>query len=171
MRRAPIFLRHTVRSIAVLAAMFLVAQLVTAQTAGPSEPTDTDIMIPDLLLKVEELTVDDVQAVLPPEGALALGQISIPLPAAGDLTVDESAFTVPLPGAAVAGPGSTSSFFSSGRLGAGSVNHIVGDLSLYKLGESPRFRVEFAHEGLDGYQFQDAGTGFFSSTNTVSGWI
>jgi len=147
------------------------ATLLVAQDSGPSEPTDTEILIPELLLEVEELTVEQVDALLPAEGDLALGEIQLPQPRAEDLTIDDSAFEVRPPLQTTSGGATSGSVFSSGRLGAGSVHHVLGELSLFKLGESPRFRLEFAHEGLDGYQFNEAGTGYFDYTNVVQGWL
>jgi len=140
-----------------------------AQESGPAAPEETEIIVPELVLQVEELELQEVSAVLPEEGELALGRISIPLPGADELLVDEVAFTVPQPGVAVGRD--DSSVFSSGRLGAGTVNHIVGELSLFKLGADPRFRLRFTHEGLDGYQFGEAGNGYFSNLNVIDGWF
>jgi hypothetical protein len=159
------------RIVTAIMMVFVLTAWLPAQESGPSEPTDTEILIPDLLLRVEELTVEEVDSVLPGEGDLALGQISIPLPGAEDLAVDDAAFEVRRPLEALSTGGGVSSFFSSGRLGAGMVNHVVGELSLYKLGDSPRFRLEFSHEGMDGYQFHEPGTGYFSNTNAVRGWL
>ncbi|MFW6292033.1 MAG: hypothetical protein ACOC7V_06850 [Spirochaetota bacterium] len=143
----------------------------TAQgaTSGPSAPEETDIVVPELVLEVEEIEVEQVRAVLPDEGELALGQVSIPLPGADELAIDDGAFAVPLPGSPAAAD--AASIFSSGRLGAGSANHIVGELSLYKLGADPRFRLRFAYEGLDGFQFRAPGTGYFSRSNVIDGWF
>ncbi len=157
------------KSHAVLLALLTVAIGSHAQESGPAAPEETEIIVPELVLQVEELQLQEVSAVLPEEGELALGRISIPLPGADDLLVDEVAFTVPQPGVAVGRD--DSSVFSSGRLGAGTVNHIVGELSLFKLGADPRFRLRFTHEGLDGYQFEEAGRGFFSNLNVIDGWF
>ena len=138
-------------------------------SVGPSDPDETEIVVPELVLEVEEIELQQVTAVLPEEGELALGQVSIPLPGADELEIADDAFSVPLPGAMPAAE--TTSVFSSGRLGAGSANHIVGELSLFKLGADPRFRLRFSHEGLDGYQFNEAGTGYFSSSNVLDGWF
>ncbi len=140
-----------------------------AQQSGPAAPQETDIVVPELLLEIEELEVQQVTAVLPDEGDLVLGRVSVLLPGADELSVDEGAFAVPAPG--VARPTDAPSVFSSGRLGAGTANHIVGELSLFRLGASPRFRLRFSHEGIDGYQFREAGTGYFASTNVIDGWF
>jgi len=150
-------------------ALLLIASFVGAQESGPAEPVETEIIIPDFVLQVEELTVEEVEAVLPEEEDLALGRIELPLPGAGELSVADIAFDVPLP--SMVGSRPRSNVFSTGRLGAGTMNRIVGELSIYKLGEDPRFRLGFTHEGLDGYQFKDAGTGFSDFTNTIDAWI
>ena len=140
-----------------------------AQQAGPAAPQDTEIVIPEMMLQIEELQVPQVSAVLPEEGELVLGRMSVLLPGAQELYIDEAVFTVPLPGSIrqLDSP----SIFSSGRLGAGTANHILGELSLFRLGDSPRFRLRFSHEGIDGYQFGEAGTGYFSITNIIDGWF
>ena len=146
-----------------------VASASFAQQAGPAAPQDTEIVIPDMMLQIEELQIPQVRAVLPEEGELVLGRMSVLLPGAEELYIDEAVFTVPLPGSAQ--QFGAPSIFSSGRLGAGTANHILGELSLFRLGMSPRFRLRFSHEGIDGYQFIDAGTGYFSHTNIIDGWF
>lgn len=162
-------LRTRLRPIVVVALLIVLTSPVVAQDSGPAEPSQTEIIIPEFVLRVEELGVEEVEAVLPNEAELALGQISLPLPGADELAVSDIAFDAPLPavGARSSGP----SVFSTGRLGAGTANHVLGELSIYKLGTDPRFRLGFAHEGLDGFQFNPAGTGYYTFTNAIDGWL
>lgn len=139
------------------------------RASGPVAPDETEIVVPELVLEVEELELQQVRGVLPEEGELALGQVAIPLPGSDDLAVDEGVFDVPQPGMTV--QQDVESIFSSGRLGAGSVNHVVGEVSLFRLGIDPRFRFRFSYEGLDGYQFNEPGAGFFSTSNALDGWL
>jgi hypothetical protein len=157
------------RTTVIAALLVVLSSFAIAQDAGPAEPDQTEIIIPEFILRVEELGVEEVEAVLPNEAELALGQISLPLPGAGELVVSDVAFDAPMPAvtARTQGP----SVFSTGRLGAGSRNRILGELSIYKLGADPRFRLGFAHEGLDGYQSNSAGTGFYAFTNTIDAWL
>jgi hypothetical protein len=60
-------------------------------------------------------------------------------------------------------------FYSEGTLGGGSMTHVLGSIALYKLGPDLRFRLHFAHEGLDGYNFHNAGEGFFHREETLDG--
>ena len=158
--------------------LILVMTAIGAQESGPAQPDQTEIMIPELVLQVEELAVEEVRAVLPNENELALGQISLPLPGADELSVANLTFDVPLPGT-VAAAGDGPSVFATGRLGAGTANRVIGELSIYKLGVDPRFRLGFAHEGLDGYHWtvangyaeREAGSGFYAQSNTISAWV
>ncbi len=162
-------LRMRLRTTVVVALLTVLTSSVVAQDSGPAEPSQTEIIIPEFVLRVEELGVEEVEAVLPNEAELALGQIALPLPGADELAVSDLAFDAPLP--AVAARSRGPSVFSTGRLGAGTANHVLGELSIYKLGADPRFRLGFAHEGLDGFQFNPAGTGYYTFTNTIDGWL
>jgi hypothetical protein len=149
--------------------MVLFAATTFAQESGPAEPDETEIVIPDLVLVVPELGVEEVTAVLPGESELALGQISLPLPGADELTVSDITFTAPLP--AVSARTDGPAVFSTGRLGAGTSNRVIGELSIYKLGADPRFRLGFTHEGIDGFQDNPAGSGYYAFTNTIDAWL
>jgi len=149
--------------------MIVLTSTVIAQDSGPAEPSQTEIIIPEFVLRVEELGVEEVEAVLPNQAELALGQIALPLPGADELAVSDIAFDAPLP--AVAARSEGPAVFSTGRLGAGTANRVLGELSIYKLGADPRFRLGFAHEGLDGFQFNRAGTGYYAFTNTIDAWL
>jgi hypothetical protein len=143
-------------------------------TPGPPAPEDTEIKLPELLLEVEEAELDEVRAELPETAEARLGDIGIPLPTENELAISPAAFEVPGldDGEAVAaGQGAGVSLFSDAVLGVGSMNHILGSLSLYRLGDEPRFRLQFSHDGRDGYNFEEPGTGYFDRTEELTGWI
>ncbi|MFP4565225.1 MAG: hypothetical protein ACLFNX_01905 [Spirochaetaceae bacterium] len=140
---------------------------------GPEAPEDTEIKLPELLLQVEEAELERVSAELPETAEARLGDVGIPLPTENELAISPAAFEVPGldEGDAVeTGPAGVS-LYSDAALGVGSMNEIIGSLSLYRLGERPRFRLQFSHDGRDGYQFEEPGTGFFDRTEELSGWI
>ena len=143
-------------------------------TSGPEAPDDTEIKLPELLLQVEEAELERVQAELPETAEARLGEVGIPLPTESELAISPAAFEVPGldEGEAVAtGAGPGVSLYSDAVLGLGSMNQILGSLSLYRLGDQPRFRLQFSHEGRDGYNFEEPGTGYFDRTEELSGWI
>lgn len=143
---------------------------VIAQVSGPEEPGQTEILVPEFILQVEELAIEQVDALLPQEAEQTIGQIALPLPEGDELAISDVSLDVPLPGATIPTTGQ-SSVFSTGRLGAGTSSHVVGELSLYKLGSDPQYRVRFAHEGVDGYQLEPAGTGYFLRSNILDARI
>ncbi|MFW5729641.1 MAG: hypothetical protein ACOCYG_08245 [Spirochaetota bacterium] len=144
-----------------------------APQAGPEIPEETEIKLPETLLQVEDLAVEEITAELPESPDVPIRPIEVPLPEEEDLRIVQSAFALPEPTehAEVAAPEDRSSYFASGVLSAGSMSHIEGALSLSKLGSDPRLRFQFSHDGLDGYGFRDPGTGFFQSRTYIDGYV
>lgn len=159
---------------AVVAAVMLIAVVATAQEGpvGPQEPDQTEIVVPELFLEVEEISVEQVDALLPAGEDLQLQSGLVPLPEPEAVRVIDVSVDLPqLQDPSLVGTTPGSSVYSTGQLGAGTMNHIMGSVSLYKLGDDPRFRLEFAHEGRDGFALEPAGTGYFSATNQIEGWV
>jgi hypothetical protein len=142
-----------------------------ADLAVPEEP---GIILPTMLLEVEDITIETVDVPLPAEEKIESLDIDIPLPEEEDLYISDDSFSLPVydqQGNATGDRLSESSFFSTGIIGAGSMNHILGSVALYKLGTEPRFRFRFSHEGIDGYGFRAPGSGFFSREDLLEGWL
>lgn len=139
--------------------------------AGPGSPEETDIILPTLLLRIEDIAVEDVRVALPDPSEIPAPRVSAPLPDETQLYVPDIIFGLPDPGAFTIPPTGESSFFSTGILGVGNRNSIMGGVSLYKLGVDPRFRFQFSHDALDGFQRNPVGAGFFSRTDTIDAWI
>ena len=73
-----------------------------------------------------------------------------------------------IPGAAA---GSVEQAYFNATVGGGSVNSVLGSINVYRLGSGARFRLGYDHEGLDGFNLNDPGTGFFSQENRLEGWL
>jgi len=144
-------------------------------SAGPDSPDETEILVPTLLLEVEDLRVEIVDAELPGSPPLPIPQVQVPLPGTEDAALATTVLPQPGLDPEVVDPRQPepgeSSIYTTGRLGTGNMNHILGALSLYKLGADPRFRFEFSHDGIDGYSGQESGTGFFRRDNLIDGTI
>lgn len=144
---------------------------VGAQEQGGQEG-EPAIVVPDIVLEIQEFLVEQVDAALPPVPELELEAADIPLPDSSEIAIVQAAPELPHLEESGSPQGvSASSIYSTGRLGAGTMNHVIGAISLYKLGQDPRFRLEFSHEGRDGFGFEPAGTGFFSAANVIEGWV
>ncbi len=136
------------------------------------EPEEPDIVLPEVILKIEDLSVESVEAGLPEEEELlpvSLGR-GIPLPEEEELIIKEPALpdlaaaeTSPMP--------EGSALIAEVVLGAGIMNHIISTVSLYRVGEEPRFKLKFLHEMLDGRIDRDAGTGFDLREDRLEGGI
>lgn len=164
--------------------LFLAAAFLPAQDIEPEEP---GIVLPPAFLAVEDLQVENVEAALPDDEIQLRPDIAIPLPEADELYLPEEVFDIPYPDQVLAAQQTTSpliftgpqsqrsSIFSEGQIGVGSMNHVIGDISLFKLGMTPRFNLRFYHEKKDGYLsgggflYHDAGSGFYHSDDVLNG--
>jgi len=142
-----------------------------AVAPGPRAPDSAQILLPSVVLKVPDISAATVNPLLPRGQTLSIPDAGVPLPDTGALHIPEQAFNVPLPGRQTNATASVrgTSLYNTGVIGVGSMNHIVGSLSLYKLGVAPQLRLHFFHEGLDGFAGKPAGTGFFTTSNVLSG--
>ncbi|MFW5695370.1 MAG: hypothetical protein ACOCYB_09375 [Alkalispirochaeta sp.] len=67
-------------------------------------------------------------------------------------------------------PGGEQVYFNA-TLGGGSVNSVLGNINVYRLGESLQFRLGYDHRGSDGFNFNEPGTGFFQQENSLETWV
>jgi hypothetical protein len=141
-------------------------------TSSPGvEPGEPEIVMPQVILQIEDLSVEKVEAQLPPEEDLLPPERSIPVMSEGELAIGEPA----LPSSAAEDEtvsGARQSFLSSEVLvGAGFPDMITGSMSLKTLGKDPRFSVQFSHETLDGFSGQEPGSGFSLRDDGLTGSV
>ena len=154
-------------------AIFASLLISTAVTAAVF-PADEELVLPKMVLEIEQEPPQAFEALLPPspepEAILPPFEISDgEILAIPDGILDPDVMSVQdfLYSRLETEP----SFFSEGTLGAGSMNGITGGLSLYKTGGDLRFRLLFSHEGMDGYDFRDPGTGFSRREEKIEGRV
>ncbi|MBN2532301.1 MAG: hypothetical protein JXB88_05390 [Spirochaetales bacterium] len=136
-----------------------------------SEPSDPDIVLPSILLEIEDLSIETIDAVLPEEDELLPPEREVPLPEEEVMEVKEPSPDISIPEFDNTKSTSDDSFVAEALLGAGSVNNILSEISFYKLGQSPRYKLLFSHEMLDGFIFHDAGTGYNLREDSLEGSI
>ena len=158
--------------------LFLITFGIWAQEAadkpetGPSEPESTEIVLPMMYLEIEDLTVEDINAVIPDDDTVYLAAIEMPLPEPEDIVIPAEAFALTgteLPEAAAAESADGSSFFSEGTIGFGTSYNITGDINLYRIGDSPDFRLRYYHNGYDGFAGHSPGEGFSCRQEQIEG--
>jgi hypothetical protein len=141
-----------------------------AQELNPAEP---DIVLPEVVLRIEDLSVEQVQGALPGGEELPAPEREVPLPGVEQLQVAEPA----LPFGALGEAGDTlpaeQAYFLAAQavLGAGSMSHVYSMISLNKVVEEPRFKLKFLHEMLDGFGGQSPGSGFHLRQDSLEGGI
>jgi hypothetical protein len=141
----------------------------TNPSVGPGEP---EIVLPQVILQIEDLSVEKVEAQLPPEDELLPPERRIPVLNEGELAIGEPV----LPAAGVATEGAVPQardrlLTSDIDLGAGSANHILGSIALKTLGKDPRFSLSFNHETLDGFSGRAPGSGFNLRNDDLDGTL
>jgi hypothetical protein len=145
--------------IAALLWLVLVAGPLGAQSLP--EPTGPgDLVLPPIVLEVEDLSVVHVDARLPPEEDLVPPVRRFPLPEPGTLAIVEPS----LPSAVPAGGGERAAaaggpLATQATLGAGTLRGMSAGVRLSAEG-TPDLDVSFAHESLDGFGGKPPGSGY-----------
>lgn len=128
------------------------------------------MVMPQVILQIEDLSVEKVEAQLPPEEELLPPERSIPVLNEGDLAVGEPQIPVASVDTEGTAPAGSNRFLSTDvELGAGMLNQIMGTVALKTLGQDPRFSLQFHHETLDGFAFKPAGSGFNLRNDSLDG--
>ena len=109
-----------------------------------TEPEEVSLELPPLILEIADIETEQIEAFLPTEEEVS-PLISIILPEAGALRFDDNLFSMMVQDTYNA-PQRENAFFSEGAIGVGTRNHILGDITLYKVGSQPRFNLRFYHE-------------------------
>ncbi len=140
-------------------------------SAGPGETEE--LVIPPIVLEIEDLSVVRIEARLPPEEDLLPPELAIPLPEAGELRVGEPS----LPSAGLIDGGAAGTGAAGGQalssqisLGAGTASTVSALVKLGTAADSP-VSLTFSHESLDGFGGRPAGAGFGSRSDLLDGSV
>jgi hypothetical protein len=143
--------------------------LVLAAGAGGAqslpEPTGPgDLVLPPIVLEVEDLSEVRIEARLPPEEELVPPDRRFPLPEPGALAIGEPSLPSAVPGAAGQAAGTAGGLLTTeAALGVGTLRGMSAGVRLMAAG-TPGLDVSFTHESLDGFGYEDAdndpGSGF-----------
>jgi len=148
-----------------------------AQETGPSvEPEEPDIVLPEVILRIEDFSVEEVEAGLPGEEELSAPERTIPLPEVEELDIEEPEIPFSVTESRDLLPPERSSDLSAQAiLGVGTLSHLYSQISLNRIGgEEPRFKLRFLHEMLDGVAGStgaSAGSGFHTREDRLEAGI
>ena len=169
MNRAP-----AIAALALLLALPFLPVAASAQSAPPEmEPEEPAIVLPEVILKTEDISVEQVEAGLPQEEQLLPPDREVPLPEAGELVIQEPSLEMQPPegDAGRGAEGGAAPLVVEGVLGAGTMHHFFSSISLFSVVNEPRFRLKFQHEILDGFSGNEAGSGFSLRQDSLEGSI
>jgi hypothetical protein len=155
--------------------LMLLPYSIAGEASFPTEPAPSavpetpDLVLPPMILEVEGReevfsvplpVVSEPKLELPPLLLTPNTGVSLP-PAFLDVPLGSQ----PAEGLRKEKP----SLYTEGTFGIGTMNSLVGALSLFQRGEDHKLNLHFSHEGADGYQFKEAGKGFFDRRDTMEG--
>ena len=159
------------------ASLLLSLVLLGAQESGPSvEPEEPDIVLPEVILRIEDFSVEEVEAGLPGEEELSAPERTIPLPEVGELDIEEPEIPFDVAESRdLISPEQSSGLSAQAILGAGTLSHLYSQISLNRIGgEEPRFKLRFLHEMLDGVAGtagEPSGSGFHTREDRLEAGI
>ncbi|WP_028974499.1 hypothetical protein [Spirochaeta cellobiosiphila] len=147
----------------------------TSLVFGQEAPEEPGIVLPRLMLEVQDIDLDDIQTILPSQEELGSPDIELPLPQPEDLQVDMS--SIVLNDSIEITPETTGNrvipYYASGAIGAGSMNYLMGQIELSMPNSNPDFDLKFSHEAMDGYwsgdSYQSAGSGSYNRQEIFHG--
>jgi hypothetical protein len=150
----------------ILPVIFCISFFVYGEEDAPST---IELIIPPVIIEFDDRLEQVLELKLPEYDDIILPDFEISIPEPEEMTITDIGFELPLPGIVEYDYTEKASFFSEGVLGIGNRNHLIGNISLYRLGKGIRFSLLFAHDGLDGFGQNEAGEGFFSRKETFEG--
>jgi len=125
------------------------------------EPEEPEIVLPSVVLELEDLSVEVVIAELPGDEELLPPEISFSLPETEDIIVEE-----PQVDYSILGPGKEGyvkgekGYTVEGVLGTGTLNQFYSSIAVYHLEALPEVKVRFLHEIMDGFSGKSPGEGY-----------
>lgn len=137
--------------------------------AEDDAPSSIKLIIPPVVVEFEGKSDEIMELIVPDYDEIVLPDFEVYLSDPGEIPIDEIEFDLALPDFVEYSYSEGASFFSEGFLGLGAKNHLLGNISLFRLGEGLRFSLSFAHDGLDGFGQNDAGTGYFYRREAFEG--
>ncbi|MCK5199074.1 MAG: hypothetical protein KAR21_12020, partial [Spirochaetales bacterium] len=137
--------------------------------AEDDAPSSTPLIIPPIIVEFEDRSDQVMELIVPDYDEIVLPDFKIYLSDPGEIPIEKIEFDLPLPDFVEYSYSEGSPFFSEGFLGFGAKNHLLGNISLFRLGEGLRFSLSFAHDGLDGFGQNAAGMGYFYRREAFEG--
>ncbi|UCB45691.1 MAG: hypothetical protein JSV25_16035 [Spirochaetota bacterium] len=153
-------------------AVFFILCSVIFIPAQDIEPDEPEIILPSVVLEIEDLSVEKIRSGLPEEIEQPLPWREYPLPEPEELEIEESSFEISAPDEEHTAPEEgRRDLIAEVTLGAGIPSHFIGSISLFKFGELPEGKLLFHHEMLDGIGSNSPGIGYNMREDILEGMV
>ncbi len=154
-----------------LIAPFFILMAFLPSLAAADQPSPPVLVLPEVTLDIKDLSVENVETMLPPAGPPVIVKSDVILPSAPELDVVPPARTLAAEGADPLGGAAASPrpLATQATLGAGSQNRVLGNLNLTTTGQNTQASLSFSHDTADGISGQPQGSGFDTRDDAISG--
>jgi hypothetical protein len=153
-------------------AIVLLLLPLSVSLAQETEPEEPEIVLPRVILEIEDLSVETITAGIP-EDELVPREFDVPLPEPEDLVIGEPSIMLSPPRAEspvlAREEGKYLNF--EGVIGVGSRNNFMSGFSLYQFEREPEGKLVFAHEIYDGLSGFEEGAGYNLREDSLEGLI
>jgi hypothetical protein len=137
------------------------------------EPSEPGIVLPSVLLEIEDLSIENITAGLPEDKELLPPEIEFPLPEIEELAIDDPRLdlTVPTSGSPAFQIREGKYLTTEAVLGIGTANQFFSRISLYYLGKKPEGKIQYQHETIDGFSSKPPGSGYSNREDMLEGYL
>ncbi|HEB29920.1 MAG TPA: hypothetical protein ENI15_03460 [Spirochaetes bacterium] len=137
------------------------------------EPSEPGIVLPSVLLEIEDLSIESITAGLPEDKELLPPEIEFPLPEIEELAIDDPHLdlTVPKSGVPAFQIREGKYLTTEAVLGIGTANQFFSRISLYYLGKKPEGKIQYQHETIDGFSSKPPGSGYSNTEDMLEGYL
>ena len=155
---------------------FMAIALFPASLAAQDQPTPSppELVLPEVTVDVRDLSVENVQAMLPPAGPPpVVVKTDLILPPTPGLAVQTPARTLAVGGTDPLGGAASPprALATQATLGVGSQDRVVGDLNVTATGQNAQAGLSFSHDSADGISGQAPGSGFDTRSDSIGGTL
>ncbi|MCK5570407.1 MAG: hypothetical protein KAJ15_11865, partial [Spirochaetes bacterium] len=137
------------------------------------EPSEPGIVLPSVLLEIEDLSIESITAGMPEDKELLPPEIEFPLPEIEELTIEDPRLdlTVPTSGVPAFQIREGKYLTTEAVLGIGTANQFFSRISLYYLGKKPEGKIQYQHETIDGFSSKPPGSGYRNTEDMLEGYL
>jgi len=152
--------------------VFLPAIAAAQDQASPAPGTPPTMVLPEVTVNIQDLSVENVQAMLPPAGGPpAIVKTDVILPPAPLVAVEPPVRSLAVEGADPLGGATSpaSPLATQATLGIGTQNRVVGDLNVTATGQNSQASLSFSHDTADGISGHAQGSEFDTRDDSIGG--